>query len=146
MLHVPYKGTSAVMADLLSGRVHAMFDGVPPQLANIKSGRLRPLGVTTAIRSPFLPDVPALAEALPGYDLPFWMGISAPAKTPQAVVGKLAATTAKVVESNELSARLKEYGAEGVGSTPAQYNNFWLDQIALYTNVLRDTGIQLVGN
>ncbi|UUZ72789.1 tripartite tricarboxylate transporter substrate binding protein [Polaromonas sp. P1(28)-8] len=146
MLHIPYKGTSAVMPDLLSGRVHALFDGLPPQLSNITSGRLRPLGVTTATRSPFLPGVPALAEALPGYDLPFWTGISAPAKTPQAVVDKLASATAKVVESPQFAARLKEYGAQGVGSTSSQYQKFWLDQIALYTTVLKDTGIRLEGN
>ena len=93
-----------------------------------------------------LPEVPALSEGLPSYDMPFWTGISAPAKTPQTIIDTLAHATSKAIASQQFAERLREYGAEGVGSTPAQYGRFWQEQIDLYAKVLKETGIQLEGN
>ena len=83
LVHVPYRGNSAIMADLLAGRVAMMFDGPPTQLGNIQSGKVRAFAITTAERSPVLPDVPPVADTLPGYAIPFWTAIFAPAGTPE---------------------------------------------------------------
>ncbi|MGZ3311802.1 MAG: Bug family tripartite tricarboxylate transporter substrate binding protein [Xanthobacteraceae bacterium] len=92
IVHVPYRGNSAIMADLLAGRVAIMFDGPPTQLGNIQSGKVRALAITTAERSPVLPTV---ADTLPGYAIPFWTAIFAPANTPKDIVERIAAETRK---------------------------------------------------
>ncbi|MES2187753.1 MAG: tripartite tricarboxylate transporter substrate binding protein [Pseudomonadota bacterium] len=146
MLHVPYKGTGAIMPDLLANRVQIMFDGLPPQAANIKTGRVRALAVTTTERSRILPEIPPLSEVLPGYDLPFWTGIFAPPHTPRDIVDKLAAETRKAVDSPELSQKLRDFGAKGVGSTPGEFSRFWAAQVGLYRKILTQGNIKLEGN
>ncbi|TAK80546.1 MAG: tripartite tricarboxylate transporter substrate binding protein [Betaproteobacteria bacterium] len=144
IVHVPYKGTSAVMADLLAGRVSMLIDGVPPQVKNIKAGKVRALAVTTTRRSEVLPEVPTMIESgVPGYDIPFWTAIFAPAKTPAAIVEKIAAETGKAMKHPDAVARLKQVGAEGVGSTPAELEHFWKQQLALYGKIVKDSGIKL---
>ncbi|HSW17184.1 MAG TPA: tripartite tricarboxylate transporter substrate binding protein [Ramlibacter sp.] len=146
MLHVPYKGTGAVMPDLISGQVHMLFDGVPPQSGHIKAGRVRPMAVTTQTRAPSLPSVPAIAEVLPGYDLPFWTGVFAPPNTPAPVVDKLAAEIRKATASTQLTARLQDFGAEGTPMTPAEFTSYWKQQIALYKKIIKDANIKLEEN
>jgi tripartite-type tricarboxylate transporter receptor subunit TctC len=146
ILHIPYKGTGAVMPDLLSGAIDMLFDGLPPQLGNIRSGKVRVLAVTTATRSPLLPDVPAMGEVVPGFDMPFWAGIFAPAKTPRAIVEKLALETRKAATSPQLTERLRDFGAEGVGSTPAEFDAYWKQQVALYGKVIKDARIKIDAN
>lgn len=142
--HVPYKGTSAALADLLAGRIQMLIDGVPPQVQNIGSGRVRALGVTTSTRSSVLPQVPTLAESgLAGYDLPFWVGIYAPAATSQAIVTRLSEAIAQAVRTPGAAARFKEAGADGAGSTPAELDRFWKEQIGVYARIARDSGIKL---
>lgn len=142
--HVPYKGTSAALTDLLGGRIAMLIDGVPPQMQNILSGRVRALGVTTRSRSPAVPDVPTLAEAgLPGYDIPFWVGIYAPAATPRAIVEKLSAAINKSVRHPASAAKFKETGAEPVGSTPEELDRFWKSQMAVYAKIAKDSNIKL---
>lgn len=144
IVHVPYKGTAAVMADLLAGRVAMLIDGVPPQVKNIASGKVRALAVTTTTRSEVLPQVPTMVESgLAGYDIPFWTAIFAPAKTPRAIVGKLAAETGKAMKHPEAVERLKQVGAEGVGSTPETLEQFWKQQLRLYGKIVKDSGIKL---
>jgi len=142
--HVPYKGTSAAFADLLGGRIEMLIDGVPPQVQNIGSGRVRALGVTTTARSSVLPDVPTLAEGgLAGYDLPFWVGIYAPAGTPRPVLAQLSSAVAKAVRDPAVATRFKEAGADGVGSTSEELEGFWKEQIAVYARIARTSGIQM---
>jgi tripartite-type tricarboxylate transporter receptor subunit TctC len=142
--HVPYKGTSAALTDLLGGRIEMLIDGVPPQVQNIQSGRVRALGVTTLRRSAVLPNVPTLSEAgLQGYDVPFWVGIYAPAATPKPVLARLPAAIAKAVRDPAAAARFRDAGAEGVGSTPEELDKFWKEQIALYARIARSSGIKL---
>jgi tripartite-type tricarboxylate transporter receptor subunit TctC len=144
ILHVPYKGTSAALSDLLGGRIDMLIDGVPPQVQNIGSGRVRALGVTTRSRSSVLPNVPTLAESgLAGYDLPFWVGIYAPAATPPAVVAQLSTAIARAVRHPSAVARFNEAGAEGVGSTPAELDRFWKEQIGVYARIASASGIKL---
>lgn len=144
MVHIPYKGNSAVVADLLSGRVAMMIDGVPPQLSSIKAGKVRALAVTTTSRSEVLPNVPTMVEGgLPGYEIAFWVGMFAPAKTPKAIVDLLAAETAKAMKHPETLKRLKDLGAEGVGSTADELNRFWRQELSQYGKIVKDVGIKL---
>ncbi|MBI2318176.1 MAG: tripartite tricarboxylate transporter substrate binding protein [Betaproteobacteria bacterium] len=144
MVHVPYRGNSAVMADLLAGRVAMLIDGVPPQVSNISSGKVRALAVSTTARSPVLPNVPTMIESgLAGYNIPFWTAIFAPAKTPKAIIDLLAGEVGKAMKNPESVKRLAELGAEGVGSTAEQLNQFWHDQLALYRQIVKDSGLKL---
>lgn len=144
IVHVPYKGTAAVMADLLAGRVAMLIDGVPPQVKNITSGKVRALAVTTTTRSAVLPQVPTMVESgLVGYDIPFWTAIFAPAKTPLAIVEKLAAETGKAMKHPDTVERLTQAGAEGVGSSPAELGRFWRQQLDLYSKIVKESGVKL---
>ena len=144
MVHVPYRGNSAVMADLFAGRVAMAIDGVPPQVSNIAAGKVRALAVTTTTRSPVLPNVPTMVESgLAGYDIPFWTAIFAPAKTPKAIIDRLASETAKAMRNPDSVQRLKDLGAEGVGSTPEELDRFWRQQLALYCKIVKDSGVKL---
>jgi tripartite-type tricarboxylate transporter receptor subunit TctC len=143
ILHIPYKGTASVMPDLISGQVHMLFDGVPPQSGHIKAGRVRALAVTTGKRSPVLPDVPTMAEILPGYELPFWTGLFAPPNTPAPIVDKLADEIRKAAASPQLAAKLQEFGAEGRSMTPAEFTSYWKQQIDLYKKIVRDANLKL---
>lgn len=143
ILHIPYKGTASVMPDLMSGQVHMLFDGVPPQSGHIKAGKVRPLAVTSQQRSPVLPHVPTMDEVLPGYDLPFWTGIFAPPNTPVPIVDKLAGEIRKATASPQLATKLQEFGAEGHPMTPTEFASYWKQQVGLYKKIVRDTNIKL---
>jgi len=120
--HVPYKGAPQAVTDLLGGRVNVTMNSISPVLAHIRAGRLRPLGVASSKRSPQLPDVPTIAEAgVPGYQSGSWLGLLAPAKTPQKIIAYLNQVMVKAVRSTETRTRLEEQGAEAVGSTPEQF-------------------------
>lgn len=143
ILHVPYKGNAPAVADLFAGRVTMMIDGVPPQLKNITSGKVRALGVSTKTRSFVLPNVPTVSEdGLPDYEVAFWTGIFAPAKTPKAIIDALAAETAAAMKHPEIAARLKELGADGVGSSPEEFERQWRKELASYGKIARDAGIK----
>lgn len=142
--HVPYRGTSAALTDLLAGNIQMLIDGVPPQVGNIESGNVRALAVTTTTRSEALPDVPTMIEAgVPGYDIPFWTAIFAPANTPKPIIDRLQSAAAKAVRHPETQKRLKDIGTEGVGSTSEELDKFWKDQIALYSGIVKSSGIRL---
>lgn len=142
--HIPYKGTSAALADLLGGRIEMLIDGVPPQMQNIKSGRVRALGVTTTTRSAVLPNVPTLVEgSLTGYDLPFWVGIYAPAAVPRPLVDRLSAAIGRAVRDPAAQTRFKDAGADGVGSTSAELDKFWKEQTALYARIAKTSNIKM---
>jgi len=145
MQHVPYKGTAAAMQGLLGGRIHMMLDGVPPQIGNIHEGRVRALGVTTTERSAMLPDVPTVAEAVPGYAFPFWVAIYAPAGTPKPILDRLAAAVSAAAKDPQSRQRFKDAGSEAIGSTPAELAAFWKQQTDLYSGIVSKTGIKLDG-
>jgi len=141
LLHIPYRGNSAVLTDLLGGRIALTFDGVAPLLPHIQQGRVRALGVTTAERSFILLDVPAMKEVIPGYELPFWTALFVPAKTPKEIIDRVAAETAKAVKHPDVERRLKELGVDGVGSTSAELDRFWKEQIEYYGRIVRANNI-----
>lgn len=143
MMHVPYKGTAPVLTDLIGGRVHMLIDGVPPQMPNITTGRVRAMAVTTAARSDMLPEIPALAESLPGYEIDFWTGLFAPAKTPRAIVDRIATEVQKALRHRETLEALKKQGIDAVGSGPQEFDVYWKRQLAVYEKVVNDANIRV---
>lgn len=121
LLHVPYRGSAPAVADLLGGQVSVMFDTTPSAMPHFKSGKTRPLAVTTAKRSSALPDVPTLAEAgVPGIDIGTWYGFMAPAGTPAAVIAKINAETTKILSDPAIQKQLQAQGIEPLPGTPAE--------------------------
>ena len=141
MVHIPYKGSAPAVADLLGNQIAVMFDNLPSAIQHVRSGKLRPIAVTTAKRSPELPDVPTIAEAgLPGYEATSWFGLFAPAKTPADVVDKIDAALIKVLASADLKKRLSEQGAEPYAEKPAQFAEFIKTETAKWGKVVKDSG------
>lgn len=122
MTHVPYKGSGPAFPDLIGGHVHLMFDNMPSSIEFIRSGKLRALGVTTAKRSAQLPDVPTVAETVPGYEASAWFGMGAPKGTPADVIAKLNREINEILEEPKTKARLVDLGGDSIAGTPA---NFW---------------------
>jgi tripartite-type tricarboxylate transporter receptor subunit TctC len=145
IVHVPYRGTVAVLPDLISGRVVMMIDGVPAETKNIQNGTVRALAVTTATRSPSIPDVPTMREVGLDYEVPFWTGLYAPIRTPQAIVDKLTAAAHQAMHDPAVTKRLADIGTEGVGSSPAKLDAATREQFALYRKIVRDNPALLSG-
>jgi tripartite-type tricarboxylate transporter receptor subunit TctC len=141
MVHVPYKGSAPAVTDLLGGQIDVMFDNMPSAIQHVRNGRLRPLAVTTARRSPELPDVPTVAEAgVPGYEATSWFGMFAPAATPAPVVARLNAALAKVLADPEVKKKLAEQGAEPYSEKPEQFAEFIRQETAKWSKVVKDSG------
>jgi tripartite-type tricarboxylate transporter receptor subunit TctC len=145
IVHVPYRGTVAVLPDLISGRVVMMIDGVPAETKNIQNGVVRALAVTTATRSPSIPDVPTMREVGLDYEVPFWTGIYAPIRTPQAIIDKLSAAANQAMHDPAVAKRLGDIGTEGVGSSPAELDAATREQFALYRKIVRNNPALLSG-
>ncbi len=142
--HVPYKGTTDAVSDLLSDRVGFMFDAVSAMGPHIKSGKLKALAVTGENRSPVLPDIPTMREAgYPDMVAYAWAGLLAPAKTPQPIVERLAATTAEVLKDPELVKKLASISTEPVGSTPAQFGQFIRSESESNGKLIQSLGVSL---
>ena len=143
MVHVPYKGTGALLPDLLSGRVPMMFENVAIMTAHIKKGTLRPLAVSSAKRTPLLPDVPTVAETgLAGFEVLGWFAMLAPAKTPQAVIKRLNAEINKLIASPAIVERFANLGAEPLSGTPERAAAFIKGEQEKWGKVIRDVGIK----
>jgi len=138
MLHVPYRGTSAAMPDLLTGRVAMMIDGVPVQTQNIRNGTVRALAVTTSTRSPSIPDVPTMKEAGLDYEIPFWTAIYAPAHAPKPIIEKLTEAVAKAMRQDGAVRRLAEVGTEAVGSSASELDALTRQQFELYRGIVQN--------
>jgi tripartite-type tricarboxylate transporter receptor subunit TctC len=144
MVHVPYKGSAGVLADLIGGQIVVTMDNMPPYVPQVKAGKIRALAVSPARRSPALPDVPTVAEAgVPGYDSGAWFGLVAPANTPKDLVTKLSRETARILKLPDVSARLADLGAESVGGTPEQFSAHIKAEIAKWAKVIRDANVEL---
>jgi tripartite-type tricarboxylate transporter receptor subunit TctC len=143
MLHVPYKGSTAAHADLLSGRTSLMFDTVAAINPHVKAGSVRALAVTTAARSSAAPDVPTMAEAgLPGYETSTWGGVLAPAGTPREIVAKLNAEMNKALAAPEVRQKMLGSGIEPAGGTPRQFADFLQAEMVKWGGVAKAAGIQ----
>jgi tripartite-type tricarboxylate transporter receptor subunit TctC len=144
IVHIPYKGSSPALTDVVSGQVAVMFVNLPPALPLVKAGKLRPLAVTTRTRSPLLSDVPTVQESgLPGYETVAWFGILAPAATPKDVVARLSNEIAKIVRTPEMRERLLGLGAEPVGGTPDEFAAVIARDIGKWTPLAKSVGIKV---
>ncbi|MEW6453664.1 MAG: tripartite tricarboxylate transporter substrate binding protein [Pseudomonadota bacterium] len=140
--HVPYKGQALGFTDLLAGRIDFAFDNITPLLPYIQNGQVRALAVSTANRSPALPDTPTVAEAgLPGYDAAVWFGVFAPRGVPAAILDKLNAAIVDSLKSPELAKRLSELGVQDVGSTRAEFGAFYRRDIEKWNDLIKSAGI-----
>jgi len=142
MTHVPYKGTAQAVTDLLAGRVHVMFAPLLTAMPQLQSGKLRGLGVTTKNRSRVLPDVPAVAEAVPGYDNPGWYGIVAPPATPKRILDRLNAEVIQVLSLPDVVEKLQAEDMDIVKATPAHLDAVRKAELVKWTRVVKETGIQ----
>jgi tripartite-type tricarboxylate transporter receptor subunit TctC len=143
IVHVPYKGTGPNLIDLLAGRTQATSAGTPPLLPHVKSGKLRVIAVGAGKRLSILPDVPTVAEqGYPGFETTQWYGLNAPAKTPAAVIKRLADEAAKAARTPAVAERFAADNAEAVGSTPEEYTAFIGREQALWGEVVRKAHIK----
>ncbi len=144
MQHIPYKGSSPALTDLIGGQVQLMFDSLPSSQPFIKSGALRALAVTTARRSSSLPQVPTLAESgLPGYDFSTWYGIWAPAGTPQPIVQRISREIAAIVRLPDVRQQFLALGADPVGNTPEQFSAFTRTELDKWARVVKQSGAKV---
>ena len=142
MVHIPYRSSAPAVLDLLSGRLHLMFDNLASSLPNIKAGKVRALAVTTRRRSDFLPELPTLDESgLKGFDMTTWWGIMAPAKTPPEVVSRLSAEIQKALDMPDTKERLKAMGSETPAvRTPEAFSAFVESEKAHYARLVKVSG------
>lgn len=144
LTHIPYKGSTPAVIDLIGGQVQVMFTGIPSVLANIKTNRVRALAVTGKTRTVALPDVPTVIEAgVPGYVVSPWFGLLAPARTPPAIVATLHRETVKVLRSPALLERFTTEGVDPVGDTPEHFAGYVKEEIVKWGKVVKDTGMRL---
>ena len=143
MLHIPYKGSSPALNDLLGGQVNAMFDNLGASLEHVKGGKLKVLGVGSATRVPYLPDVQAISETLAGFEAVTWFGIVAPPKTPAAVVEKLSAAVADALRDEGVRSQVQKLSATPVGSTPAEMGAFMKSETAQWGGVIRSANVKI---
>ncbi len=142
LLHVPYKSGGQAMNDLLGGQVNMSFAAAPGVMSQIKSGRIQALAVTTRARSPFLPDVPTVAEAagIKGYESSNWYGLVGPAKLPRPIVDKLNEAMREALNDATVREKLALQGLEPTPSTPEEFSAFLRSEIAKWAKVVKDTG------
>ena len=140
--HIPYKGAGPALVDVMGGHVKVMFDILGSSVQYIKTGKLRPLAVTTAARSPALPDVPTMAEAgLPGYEISGWHGIAAPAATPRPVIAQLNKALNEIFADPEFRKRWEELGTPIVGGTPEAFGTLVKSETVKLGKLVKDAGV-----
>ena len=142
IVHVPYKGGGLSMIDVMAGQVEVLFNALTSSLTHIRSGKLKPLGVGGAKRTPVLPNIPAIAETVPGYEAVVWWGMLAPAGTPPAIVAKLNAEIAAILRDPQMMKRLESEAAEVVLTSPEGFGKFVADEVAKWIKVSQAAGIR----
>jgi tripartite-type tricarboxylate transporter receptor subunit TctC len=140
MVHVPYRGGAPALTDLISGQVQVMFDNVPTSIEFIRAGKLRPLAVTTAARSNVLPDLPTVADFVPGYEASAWYGVGVPKGTPEAIIGKLNKETNAILADPKARARFDELGASLIAGSPAEFGQLVADETEKWAKVVKFSG------
>ena len=141
IVHVPYKGGAASSADLAGGQVQLVITNLPEQVAYVKSGRTRGLGVSTLKRTPQFPDIPSISETVPGYDVTVWYGICGPGGMPRPLVEKINADLVKAVTSPETHKRLADAGIEASSGSADEFSTFARAEVAKWAKVIKETGI-----
>jgi tripartite-type tricarboxylate transporter receptor subunit TctC len=143
MVHVPYRGFGEATVDLISGQVQLFFSSLLGSLPYVKSGKLRVIAVTSAKRSPMLPDVPTVAETLPGYQATGWFGLMMPTGTPRPIVAKVYGDSAKVLQLPDVNKRLVSESFMPVGSTPQQFSDFLAEDSKVWAKVIKAAGVKV---
>ncbi|MFN0317431.1 MAG: tripartite tricarboxylate transporter substrate binding protein [Burkholderiales bacterium] len=142
MMHVPYKGSAPSYTDLVGGHVQLSFDTIAMGLPYVKSGKLKALAVLGSRRSALMPDLPAASETLPGFEMTNWIGVAAPAGTPQSIVDTLQREISRVVHGQDIAARMHSLGAEPIASTPAAFAALISADTARWAKVIKEGGIR----
>jgi tripartite-type tricarboxylate transporter receptor subunit TctC len=140
MLHVPYRGSAPMLTDLLGGQVQMTFDNMPSSIEHIRAGKLRPLAVTTTERSEALPDVPVLADFVPGYEASAWFGVGAPKGTPAAVIDKLNHEINVALTDPKMKARMAELGGMIIAGSPADFGKIIAEETEKWAKVVKFSG------
>jgi tripartite-type tricarboxylate transporter receptor subunit TctC len=143
LVHVPYKGSAPAVTNLLGGQVQVMFDNAPNVLPHVRAGKLRALAVSTAARSAFAPDLPAVAETVPGFDVEVWFGVVAPAGVPRQVIGRLNADINAVLALPEVKNRFAEQGVRVIGGSPESFGAYLQAQTRRWARVVKEAGLQV---
>jgi tripartite-type tricarboxylate transporter receptor subunit TctC len=143
LTHVPYRGTGPAMTDLLGGQIPVLFDNLPGSIQQIKAGRVRALGVTTAKRVDSVPDVPTIGETVPGYEVSVWFGISGPKGIPPEIVEKLNAAVNAVLAMPAIKQRFHELGGEVMPMSSAQFGKLVADETVKWSKVVKSAGLKV---
>ena len=140
MIHVAYRGGAPAVNDLLGGQIQVLFAPLVEVVQQVRAEKLRALGITTAKRSPLLPDVPTLAETLPGYEVTLWNGLLAPAKTPPEIIARINRAAVDALRSEEVRTKLAEQGSEPVGNSPAEFKAFIASELVKWKKLVEISG------
>ena len=140
LTHVPYRGSAPALTDMIAGQVQVLFDNLPSSIEHVRSGKLRALAVTTEKRSAALPDVPTVAETVPGYEASAWFGMGAPKGTPPEVIAVLNKTINEALADPNIKARLAEMGGMHMGGTPADFGKIIVDETEKWRKVVEFAG------
>jgi len=142
LVHVPYRGAGPALVDLLGGQVQVMFATMSSSIEYVRAGKLRALAVTTATRSPVLPDIPTVAEFVPGYESSFWTGVGVPKSTPAEIVDKLNKEIDAALADPKMKARLAELGGTPLPGSPADFGKFLADETEKWAKVVKFAGVK----
>jgi tripartite-type tricarboxylate transporter receptor subunit TctC len=142
LLHVPYKGTGQAVTDLLAGQIDLLFAPSQSVIQHVKAGKLKALATTGAKRAETLPDLPTVAESVPGYEAVGWFGLLAPAATPKEVVNRISKDANKVLGDSEVKTRMQALGADPAGNAPEEFARFIRDDQAKWSKLMREAGIK----
>ncbi len=142
MLHVPYKGPTPALADVMGGQVQFMVSSIQTSVPLARGGRLRAIAVTSAKRSSAAPEIPPVSDTLPGFEAIGWYGVLAPAGTPQPIIDKLAAAIAQGMQAPEIKARVAADGSETVGSSPRDFDRFLRSEMVRFAKVIKEAGLR----
>jgi tripartite-type tricarboxylate transporter receptor subunit TctC len=141
--HIPYKGSGPALIDLVGGQYHYNFAGMQAAQTLVRSGKLRAIAVTNPKRVAALPDLPAVAEALPGFELVGWYGVAAPAKLPKPILTRLHAEIVKIINQPDIRERILADGSEPVGSNPEEFRKFMQADLVKWTKLVKESGAKL---
>lgn len=143
LTHVPYKGLAPAHVDTIGGQLSLLFDGIVTGVPAAKSGRLRALGVTSPTRWQGAPDIPSIAEALPGFDVRGWYGLLAPAGTPREIIQRINTETARAIREPDARERLYSIGSEPLANTPEEFAAFIQNEMAKWAKVVKAVGVKM---
>jgi len=141
--HIPYKGAGPAMADLIAGQYHFNFSGLQGSQVQVRAGRLRGIAVTTPTRIPSNPELPAVAEALPGFEVVGWYGVIGPANMPQPLVKRLHEELVKALNSTDIRGRIEADGSQPVGSSPEEFRRFMQADLDKWAKLVKESGAKL---